>query len=79
MDVARSPVMPGMMVVVGMILITPRGQVEARSEADVAPIADPADRAVTPGPAQRRLRPDPALASLQPQEAALDGTAHDSR
>ena len=67
------------MVVVGMILITPRGQVEAVSEADVTPVADPAAPAVTPRPAERRFTPDPALASLRPQEAALDGPAHDSR
>ena len=60
------------MVVVGMILITPRGQVEARSEAEGERIADSADVTATPGQAERRSRPDPAIASLHPQEAALD-------
>jgi uncharacterized iron-regulated membrane protein len=62
------------MVVVGMILITPRGQVEARSESDVPPAADPADRPVA-HPGERRFLAEPARSSLQPQEATVDGIA----
>ncbi|CAA9463336.1 MAG: hypothetical protein AVDCRST_MAG38-408 [uncultured Solirubrobacteraceae bacterium] len=58
------------MVVVGMILITPRGQVEARPEVD----AEPAVPSTRPEPVERRFGP-PAVASPQPQEAAVDGSA----
>ncbi len=63
------------MVVVGMILITPRGQVEVRADS----AADPAEPPVTQAPDERRFGPHPALTSLHPQEAAVDATAHDSR
>ena len=62
------------MVVVGMILITPRGQVEARPEADAAPVAEPAVPSTRPEPVERRFGPQ-AVASPQPQEAAVDGSA----
>jgi hypothetical protein len=67
-----------LMVVVGMILITPRGQVEAPSEAETTPVADPVQPALSPEPAERRFHPAPVLSSLDPQEATLDGTRHDS-
>jgi hypothetical protein len=63
------------MVVVGMILITPRGQVEAHADST----ADPAEPPVTQGPDERRFAPHPTLTPLHPQEAAVDAIAHDSR
>lgn len=64
------------MVVVGMILITPRGQVEVQPEADETPVAGPAAPAVTSHPAERRFIAEPALASRELREATVDKKPH---
>lgn len=63
------------LVVVGMILITPRGQVTENAERSATRVDGASGPASTPMSGDRRSSPHPALAPIHEREATVDGVA----
>ena len=64
------------LVVAGMVLITPRGQVPAATDGEGSARADASPGVATaPRPAQHAASPAPALAPMAETEVRVDGVA----
>ncbi len=61
------------LVVVGMILITPRGQVTENAETSASRVDGASDPASTPMSGDRDSSPHPPVAPIHEREAAVDG------